>query len=169
MTWAIDAVLAAVLVGLVWLGAKRGLMKSLAETGSYTVRPETLAAIQENFSCGWSSEEEVAGEIRVRYEKDNYLCDTHTAVAFHVAAQKKREGVPMVVLSTASPFKFPRSVLEALGRTAPENDFEAMQQLEAATAHTAPASLAALRQKPERFNTMIDPAQIAEVALGYQE
>ena len=90
-------------------------MKSLAETGSYTVRPETLAAIQENFSCGWSSEEEVAGEIRVRYEKDNYLCDTHTAVAFHVAAQKKREGVPMVVLSTASPFKFPRSVLEALG------------------------------------------------------
>ena len=146
-----------------------GLMKSLAENGSYTVRPETLAAIQENFSCGWSSEEEVAGEIRVRYEKDNYLCDTHTAVAFHVAAQKKREGVPMVVLSTASPFKFPRSVLEALGRTAPENDFEAMQQLEAATAHTAPASLAALRQKPERFNTVIDPAQIAEVALGYQE
>ena len=146
-----------------------GLMKSLAETGSYTVRPETLAAIQENFSCGWSSEEEVAGEIRVRYEKDNYLCDTHTAVAFHVAAQKKREGVPMVVLSTASPFKFPRSVLEALGRTAPENDFEAMQQLEAVSAHTAPASLAALRQKPERFNTVIDPAQIAEVALGYQE
>ena len=118
---------------------------------------------------GWSSEDEVAGEIRARYEKDNYLCDTHTAVAFHVAAQKKREGVPMVVLSTASPFKFPRSVLTALGQSAPENDFEAMQQLEAATAHTAPASLAALRQKPERFNTVIDPAQIAEVALGYQE
>ena len=145
-----------------------GLMKSLAETGSYTVRPETLAAIQENFSCGWSSEEEVAGEIRVRYEKDNYLCDTHTAVAFHVAAQKKREGVPMVVLSTASPFKFPRSVLSALGKAAPENDFEAMQQLEAATGHAAPASLAALRSKPERFDTVIAPAQIAEVALGYQ-
>ena len=92
---------------------------------------------------------------------------SHT-VAFHVAAQKKRSGVPMVVLSTASPFKFPRSVLEALGRTAPENDFEAMQQLEAATGHAAPASLAALRQKAERFDTVIDPAQIAEVALGYQ-
>ena len=74
----------------------------------------------------------------------------------------------MVVLSTASPFKFPRSVLEALGRTAPENDFEAMQQLESATGHAAPASLAALRQKAERFDTVIDPAQIAEVALGYQ-
>ena len=145
-----------------------GLMKSLAENGSYTVRPETLAAIQETFACGWSSEKEVAGEIRARYEQDGYLCDTHTAVAFHVAAQKKRSGVPMVVLSTASPFKFPRSVLEALGRTAPENDFEAMQQLEAAAGHAAPASLAALRQKAERFDTVIDPAQIAEVALGYQ-
>lgn len=145
-----------------------GLMKSLNETGSYTVRPETLAAIRESFDCGWSSEEQVAGEIRARYEKDGYLCDTHTAVAFHVAAQKKRDGVPMVVLSTASPFKFPRSVLEALGHTAPKNDFEAMRALEEATGRTAPASLAALRQKAERFSTVIDPAGIAEVALGYQ-
>ena len=144
------------------------LMKSLSETGSYTVHPETLAKIQESFSCGWSSEEQVAGEIKARYEQDNYLCDTHTAVAFHVAAQKKRNGVPMVVLSTASPFKFPRSVLEALGHTAPENDFEAMQQLEQATGHTAPVSLSSLRQKAERFDAVIDPAQISEVALGYQ-
>ncbi len=146
-----------------------GLMKSLSETGSYTVRPETLAAIQESFGCGWSSEEEVVGEIRARYEQDGYLCDTHTAVAFHVAGCHKREGVPMVVLSTASPYKFPRSVLEALGHTAPQNDFEAMQELEAATGRTAPASLAALRQKAERFNTVIDPEQIAQVALSYQE
>ena len=146
-----------------------GLMKSLSETGSYTVRPETLAAIQESFGCGWSSEAEVAGEIRARYEQDGYLCDTHTAVALHVAGRHKREGVPMVVLSTASPYKFPRSVLEALGHTAPQNDFEAMQELEEATGRTAPASLAALRQKAERFNTVIDPEQIAQVALSYQE
>ena len=145
-----------------------GLMKSLNETGSYTVRPETLAAIRESFDCGWSSEEQVAGEIRARYEQNGYLCDTHTAVAFHVAEQQKREGVPMVVLSTASPFKFPRSVLEALGHTAPQNDFEAMQELEAVTHHDAPASLAALRQKAERFSTVIDPARIAQVALSYE-
>ena len=144
------------------------LMKSLAETGSYTVRPETLRTIQESFACGWSSEEQVAGEIRARCEQDGYLCDTHTAVAFHVAAQHRRDGVPMVVLSTASPFKFPRSVLEALGQTAPANDFEAMQQLEEITGRTAPASLSALRRKAERFNTVIDPEQIAQVALSYQ-
>ena len=144
------------------------LMKQLNETGSYTVRPETLAAIQESFACGWSSEAQVAEEIRARYEQDHYLCDTHTAVAFHVAAQHKRDGVPMVVLSTASPFKFPRSVLEALGHAAPANDFEAMQQLEGATGCTAPTSLSALRQKAERFHTVIDPEQIAQVALRYQ-
>ena len=65
--------------------------------------------------------------------------------------------------------KFPRSVLEALGHAAPQNDFESMQELEAATGRTAPASLAALRQKAERFNTVIDPEQIAQVALSYQE
>ena len=145
-----------------------GLMDRLNREGSYTVRPETLAAIQGTFACGWSSEEEVAAEIRTRWERDSYLCDTHTAVAFHVAGQQKRAGVPMVVLSTASPFKFPRSVLAALGHAAPENDFEAMQALEQATGRTAPASLACLRQKPERFDAVIDPSQIAEVALGYQ-
>ena len=145
-----------------------GLMDRLNREGSYTVRPETLAAIQGTFACGWSSEEEVAAEIRTRWERDGYLCDTHTAVAFHVAGQQKRAGVPMVVLSTASPFKFPRSVLAALGHAAPENDFEAMQALEQATGRTAPASLTGLRQKPERFDAVIDPSQIAEVALGYQ-
>ena len=138
------------------------------EIPSYKVAEDVFAKIEAEFDAGCCDDSHAADTINKLWKDENYLCDTHTAVAFHVAAQKKREGVPMVVLSTASPYKFPRSVLEALGRTAPENDFEAMQQLEAATGHAAPASLAALRQKAERFDTVIDPAQIAEVALGYQ-
>ncbi len=144
------------------------LMDRLSREGSYTVRPETLAAIQETFACGWAGEEEVAGEIRACWEEAGYLCDTHTAVAFHVARRQKREGVPMVVLSTASPFKFPCSVLTALGLPAPKNDFAAMETLEQATGRPAPASLAALREKEVRFDAVIDPQQIAAVALGCQ-
>ena len=149
-----------------------GLMNSLNREGVYTVPGALLEQIQKKFwaaYCDDAKAQEIMGRV---YRDWGYLCDPHTASGWAAAEEytsQAGDNRPMVVLSTASPFKFPRSVLEALGRTAPENDFEAMQQLEAATAHTAPASLAALRQKPERFNTVIDPAQIAEVALGYQE
>ena len=68
---------------------------------------------------------------------------------------------------TASPFKVPCSVRNALGKEAPVNDFEAMQKLEESTGMPAPASLAALREKAERFDAVIEPAAIADVALGY--
>ena len=67
-----------------------GFMQQLAATGSYTVRPETLKAIQESFDCGWSSEEQVAGEIRARYEKDGYLCDTHTKISMGLDPPRER-------------------------------------------------------------------------------
>ena len=146
-----------------------GWMKQLNTEGSYTVDAETLARIQESFACGCADSEQVDAVIREMYETNGYLCDTHTAVAFKVAReyQAANGGAPMVVLSTASPFKFPCSVLSALGKEAPVNDFEAMQLLEESTGMPAPASLAALRTKAERFNTVIEPAAIAQVALSY--
>ena len=66
-------------------------------------------------------------------------------------------------------FQVPAQRAGSSGPHCPANDFEAMQELETATGRTAPASLAALRQKTERFNTVIDPEQIAQVALSYQE
>ena len=71
----------------------------------------------------------------------------------------------MVVLSTASPFKFPRDVLAALGETAPESDFAAMAALTAKTGAAAPASLRELDKLPVRFNTVIEPAEIRAAAL----
>ena len=146
-----------------------GWMRALSAQGSYQVDDATLEKIRARFACGCADDETVAQEIRRQYAENGYLCDTHTAVAFHVArAWRAQSGsrAPMVVLSTASPYKFPRSVLAALGRPAPEDDFAAMGALEAFTSRPAPESLAALRTKPERFSRVIDPDQIAEAALG---
>lgn len=139
-------------------------MQELAKTGVYTVDADTLARIRENFGCGCADDAESAAEIRARFEEDHYLCDTHTAVAFRVAEQC-RSSAPMVVLSTASPFKFPRDVLTALGEEAPASDFAAMEALTAKTGCTAPESLRVLNTLPVRFDTVIEPAAIRDAAL----
>ena len=141
-----------------------GWMQELAATGKYTVDADTLAKIQANFAAGYADDAAGAAEIRARFERDGYLCDTHTAVAFHVA-EANRSTAPMVVLSTASPFKFPRDVLAALGETAPESDFAAMAALTVKTGAAAPASLRELDKLPVRFNTVIQPGEIRAAAL----
>lgn len=139
-------------------------MQQLAETGCYTVDGNTLAKIQQSFDCGCADDAQSAAEIKSLFETDGYLCDTHTAVAFRVA--KACQGAaPLVVLSTASPFKFPRDVLQALGETAPEGDFAAMAALQAKTGCSAPQSLRELDSLPVRFTEVIAPADIRTAAL----
>lgn len=141
-----------------------GWMQELARTGRYTVDPDTLAKIQETFSAGFAGDEEGAAEIRARFEQDHYLCDTHTAVAFRVAETCRSEA-PMVVLSTASPFKFPRDVLSALGTAAPASDFDAMTVLTETTGQRAPKSLQELNSLSVRFTEVIAPDEIRAAAL----
>ncbi len=147
-----------------------GYMQSLQQTGAYQVTPEVLAKIRDSFAYGCADDEAVAAEIKLQYEQNDYLCDTHTAVAFKVAAEyRKASGseAPMVVLSTASPFKFPCSVLEAFGGEVPTDDFAAMTALEKLTGAVPPASLAALRGATERFDAVIAPEEILNVAVQY--
>ena len=143
----------------------RQWMADLFDTGSYTVDADTLAVLQKDFACGCASDVQSAQEIRSRFEADHYLCDTHTAVAFHVA-ERCRTDAPMVVLSTASPFKFPRDVLAALGRDVPDSDFDAMRALTQATGCEAPRSLSALDSLPVRFTEVIRPEDIRTAALN---
>ena len=141
-----------------------GWMQELAATGKYTVDAQTLAKIQESFAAGYADDAAGAAEIKARFEEDGYLCDTHTAVAFRVA-EAQRTAAPMVVLSTASPFKFPRDVLAALGEEAPARDFAAMAALTAKTGAQAPASLRELDTLEVRFKTVLQPAEIRAAAL----
>jgi len=139
-------------------------MNELSEQGVYTVDADTLGTLQKDFSAAWTSEQQCAQAIHRYSEQCSYLSDTHTAVALAVAEQFKR-AEPMVVLSTASPYKFPRVVLEALGKMAPESDFDAIEELEHLSGIAAPGSLTMLKQQEERFKEIIPAEKIAEIAL----
>ena len=153
-------------------GYVASLMQDLKENGVYTVSPEVLEKIRADFACGCATDEEVEAQIRICFKNSKYLSDTHTAVAFKVAADH-RKGQPAprvtVVSSTASPYKFPKAVIKALGGTVPEDDFEAISRLENMTNTPAPESLCMLRQKPVRFSEKIDPAAIASLVSSRYE
>ncbi|MEG2770669.1 MAG: threonine synthase, partial [Oscillospiraceae bacterium] len=87
----------------------------------------------------------------------------HTAVAFKVYEEyKKNTGDKnvTVICSTASPFKFPKAVIAALGGKAPEDDFDAIVNLENMTNAKAPENLSNLRNKEVRFTKVINPDEI---------
>jgi threonine synthase len=97
-------------------GAVRGLMGSLAQSQRFTLSAHALARIRSVFSAGRADEEEVSATMRaVRRETGNFV-DPHTAVGIAVAEKEQRDpALPMVVLSTAHPAKFPEAVGAATG------------------------------------------------------
>ena len=140
-----------------------GLMEQLAQTGRYEVPAELLTKIQSVFGCGWASEDEVRAAIKSCWNANDYVIDPHTACGYHVFEQvAPAEGAKArVLLSTASPYKFPRACCDALGLDVPEDDFEAMRVLEQTTNTVAPTQLAELESKPVRFEDVCDVDEMA--------
>ncbi|USF25609.1 Threonine synthase [Firmicutes bacterium ASF500] len=137
----------------------RGYMEQLAETGRYQVSGRVKDKLQKCFKGYFCDDRETQRVIRSMYDKHGYLIDTHTAVAFSALEQYRQEtgdDTPAVVASTASPFKFCASVLEALGETAPAHGLDALDQLSAKTGLPAPAPLAGLRDKQVRFTQVVE-------------
>ena len=147
------------------LGAEkcRSLMESLRDDGVFSVDEDTRKALGSDFVGLHCSEDDTYATIG-RYFKDyGYLCDPHTAVALYCAdlyVKESGDTTPMVVASTASPYKFPRAVLSAMGGDVPAEDFDCVAALEAISGVTAPANLSALRSKAVRFDKVIDKAEI---------
>lgn len=133
------------------------LMDQLAQ-GSYEVPAELLAKIQQVFGCGWADEDQVAAAIKSCWEANGYLIDPHTACGYHVLTdQPATPGAKArVLLSTASPYKFPRAVASALGLFCPPSDFACMDVLAKATDTTAPEQLATLQGKPVLHTDVVD-------------
>ena len=129
-------------------------MNHLAAHGKYTVRTETAEKIAAEFACGYCDDEGTKKTIAALFAQKQYLLDTHTAVAWKVAAEyraKTGANAPLVVVSTASPFKFCRSVLEALGETEFASGTDIIAQLAQKSGKPAPAPLANLAGKAVRF------------------
>lgn len=125
-------------------------MNSLKENGEYFIDDEMKHRLND-FVAYFASDDETLEAIKEIYIKDNYLIDTHTAVAY-VAYKKylleKKDNIKTIIVSTASPFKFPKAVCKALGiNTEEKDDLKLINILENYTSIKAPKGLTNLPNK----------------------
>ncbi|MBR6350786.1 MAG: threonine synthase [Firmicutes bacterium] len=140
-------------------------MKDLSENGSYKVSDDALAYIQNSFKAGCAGEDEVSRTIEKVWKEDHYLIDPHTAVAVKVAAEYKTDA-PVVVLSTASPYKFPAAVLGAIGGDLSGTEFDQMRRLSEVTGTAIPKNLAALDSAEELHKDIINREEILDYVIS---
>lgn len=143
-------------------------MKELRETGVYQIQKEELDRICADFSAAWVNREETSKTIRALFENTGYLADPHTAVgicAMKKWKEKSQNEAPTVVLSTASPYKFTRHVLTALGEVASEGEFADIKRLEAISHMPIPTTLSALEKATVYHKDVVDIDQMAEYVM----
>ena len=146
-----------------------GLMKQLNTEGFYTVPASMKEAIDREFWAGCCDDAQAAKTIDKVWKENHYLCDTHTAAGWSAAEEyiaATGDTRPMVVLSTASPYKFPAAVLEAIGGDLSGDEFDQMERLSAITGIEIPKNLATLRGRPERHTGVIDKEEMLNFVLG---
>ena len=135
------------------------LMKQLNTEGVYAVPAELKTAIGAEFWAGCCNDAGAQATIGKVWKEQHYLCDTHTATAWAVAedyVSQTGDTAPMVVLSTASPYKFPAAVLSSLEDSRETDEFRQMEQLEALTGVAIPKNLKGLQEKKELHTGVIE-------------
>ena len=136
------------------------LMKQLKEQGRYEVSKEVLAKLQDQFFGGYCDDEATRNTIAELFKENNYLCDTHTAVAVNVYKQYVKatgDKTPTVIASTASPYKFASAVLPAVCDEAlPEDEFGMVEKLSAVTGTAIPVPLATLKDRKVLHTSKVD-------------
>ena len=145
------------------------LMKQLNQKGSYTVPAQLLEKIQSLFwaaYCDDARAEEIMGRV---YREFGYLCDPHTASGWAAAedyVNETSDNRPMVVLSTASPYKFPAAVLKAIGGSLSGSEFDQMKRLETLSGVPTPKNLSSLEGKPEKHTGVINKEDMLSFVLN---
>lgn len=152
------------------LTAKR--MDELKKSGKYTVSDGELTELKKIFAAGCAQEDEVKEAIYDYFEGYGYIADTHTAVGltvFDKYYEQSGDETKTVVLSTASPFKFVNSVLEAIGEKPEKDELKALRKLEDVTALPLPDSLARLTDMKKLHTDIIDKDAVEKFVLDYAE
>ena len=145
------------------------LMGKLNTEGAYTVPAAMLEKIQSEFWAACCDDDRAAGVMGRVYKDLGYLCDPHTASGW-AAAEDYIAGTgdrsPMVVLSTASPYKFPVAVLTAIGGDTSGTEFEQMERLSAMSGVPIPGNLSGLQGKEEKHTGVIEKDTMLEYVLN---
>lgn len=148
-------------------------MNELKETGRYDVGADTLAKIKETFWADWTSDDDTEKLIAKVYKEKHYVPDTHTAVAWQVAQNyiaATGDEHKMVVVSTASPYKFNGSVLEALGvNTKHVDEFKLLDKLHELNENPIPQGLDSLRNKAFIHKDVCDADGMKQSVLHFVE
>ncbi len=147
-------------------------MNELKEGKMYKVTDEEKKAYKEIFSAGWCNEEQSVEAIYEFFSEYNYPMDPHTSVAMSVATEystKNEDETPMVVVSTASPYKFPQDVYYSLTGNDVKDSFKAVKRINAETAMPVPKSLKALRDKTIRFNKVVNAGDLETEVKAFAE
>lgn len=146
----------------------KDLMMNLVQKGKYEVENSIKQKIEEIFFAGYAKESEITKTIREVYEKDNYLIDTHTAVACKVLEDYKDETgdkTKNIVLSTASPFKFAGSVYKAIFGKYDKNEFNLMYELSEKTGFGIPDNLMGIEKKPILHESLCKTSEMKDTII----
>lgn len=138
-------------------------MKALSTNGSYEIDQAMRVGLTD-FIGGYAGEEKTADAIRKTYQSDGYIMDTHTAVAASVYEDYKkdsRDQAKTLIASTASPYKFARSVMGAIDeKYDAAGDFELIDELAALSGVKVPDAVEEIRNAPIRHNTVCDKSEM---------
>lgn len=145
------------------------LMKALSNQGVYEITDSMKEKLRD-FIGGWASETETREAIKRVYEENQYVLDTHTAVAasvYHGYADHTEDTSKAVIVSTASPYKFANSVLAALSiDEIPAEDYDQALVLKEVSKTDIPLAVEEIRTAPVLHNTVCETARMQEMVEG---
>lgn len=146
------------------------LMNALSGNGQYTITDEMKEQLSD-FYGNFATEEETASIIKKVYETDNYIMDTHTAVAAVVYDKYLAvtgDNKEAIIASTASPYKFTRSVMEAINEDySSKGDFELVDELNRISGVKIPQAIEDIRSAPVLHDKVCDKEEMLEIVKNF--